>query len=53
MGAPVEKLIKNGDGDVFADDPVVIEIVVLSHFLEVFFDEVVDVLAKQVHGRLP
>lgn len=46
VGAPFEKGIKDPDADFLLDDPVPIEVVVLSHLPDVFLDEVIDVLAE-------
>lgn len=52
-GAPAEKPIKDSDAHFLPDYPVVLEVVVLGHFLHVLLDEVVDVLAEEIQVGFP
>lgn len=53
VGAPAKKVIKNGDAIIFTDYLVPIEVVVLGHLAYVLFDEIVDVLAEEIHVGVP
>jgi hypothetical protein len=52
MHAPVEEVIKDTYTILFPNNPQSFELVVLSHVPEVVLDEVVNVLAEEVHARV-
>jgi hypothetical protein len=52
MHAPVEEVIKNTYTILFSNYPQGLKLVVLSHVPQVVLDELVNVLAEEVHARV-
>ena len=51
--APTKKLIKSFYGIFLIDYPVVLKVIIFSHFLHVFLDEIIDVLTHEIHIKFP
>lgn len=52
MHAPIEEIEENPNAIFLPHHPQILQFVVLSHIAEVIFDEIVDILAEDIHAAL-